>query len=159
MMGSGEKKSSPGVILLSKQAVKAAPSPPISLGGRAREHPCAGCGRVASVIRPHHQSLGTSGRAMPLLSPGTSVKACDREPEQQVRSEDGLSTSPTSSDDKNPHLWAIRLGTKQNKSSKDSRALASTCSHNISSISPWQKRAQQAQACKHCLFCHIGYHV
>lgn len=70
MMGNGEKKSSPGVILLSKQAVKAAPSPPISRGGRAREHPRAGCGRVASVIRPHHQSPGTSGRALPSLSPG-----------------------------------------------------------------------------------------
>lgn len=103
MMGRGEKKCSPGVIVLSKQAVKAAPSPPSSCGGRAREHPRARCGRVASVITPHHQSLGTSGRAMPPF-PRASVKAHDREPEQQILSEDGLSTSPNSSDDKNTHL-------------------------------------------------------
>lgn len=60
-------------------------------------------------------------RPSPALAfPRASVKARDREPEQHILSEDGLSTSPTSSDDKNPHLWAIRLGTKQNKSSKDS---------------------------------------
>lgn len=60
-------------------------------------------------------------RPSPALAfPRASVKARDREPEQHILSEDGLSTSPTSSDDKNPLLWAIRLGTKQNKSSKDS---------------------------------------
>lgn len=31
--------------------------------------------RVASVIRPQHQSLGISGRAMPLLSPGHLSKS------------------------------------------------------------------------------------
>lgn len=60
-------------------------------------------------IRPSHA----------LASPRTSVKAHDREPEQQILGEDELSTSPTSSDDKIPHLRAIRLGAKQNKSSKD----------------------------------------
>lgn len=50
-------------------------------------------------IRPTHA----------LVFPWASVKACDRERKQQIPSEDGLSTSPTSSTDENPHLWAIRL--------------------------------------------------
>lgn len=45
-------------------------------------------------IRPSHA----------LAFPRASVKACDTEPEQQICSEDGLSTGPISSDDKNPHL-------------------------------------------------------
>lgn len=99
-MGWGGKESSPGVILLSKQAVTAAPSPPVSRRGRARERPRACHGRVASVIRPRHQSLGTRGRALPSPSLGhPSEPVTGNESGRSPAKEDA---SPTSSTDEHP---------------------------------------------------------
>lgn len=92
-----------------------------------------------------------------LAFPRASVKACDREGEQQIPGEDRLSMSPTSSADENPHLWAIKLAKNKTQEQQGLNALAhlpTPAAHFFHG-----RHAQLAQACKRCLFCHIGYQV
>lgn len=136
--------------MLSKQAVKAAPSPSISHGGRAREHSRACHRRVASVIRPHHQSLGTLGPAVPSLSlghpskpvTGNKTSRCIAEMDRTRAPSDVLTRIPTCG----PGGWG---GKTKLKSSKGSVHLL-IWAHQQLLVPPWQRHAAGTST-QHCL--------
>lgn len=92
-------------------------------------------------IRPSHA----------LAFPRASVKACDRQREQQIPSEDVLSTIPASSADKNPHLWAIKLGKNKTQEQQGLNALAhlaTSAAHFLHGrhVHSWHKHADAASS-------------